>query len=414
MVSTSWVVEPAGEGLPSIGVPVPGARVYLLDRGGLPAPPGVPGELWVGGVPVGRGYLGRPELTADRFRPDPFGPPGARLYRTGDLARFRADGRLDYLGRIDHQVKIRGFRVELGEVEAALLALPQVREGVVVAREYAPGDKRLVAYVVGRDGAALAAAELRDLLRRTLPEGMVPSAFVALPALPLSANGKVDRKALPAPDWESAEAADRAPRTPIEEMLAGIWAELLGRGEVGVDDDFFESGGHSLLAARLTGRLRAAFGVELPLAEVFAHPTVASLARAVEQARRGGAPAAPPVVPARREGPLPLSFAQERLWFLDQLEGGGALYNVPVALRLRGPLDADSPRRGPARDRPAATSRCAPPSPTSAAGRRRRSRRSPAWSWRGSSSTRPRPWRRSARRRGGRSTSRTARWRGRC
>jgi len=341
VVSTSWVVEPAGEGLPAIGVPVPGARVYLLDRGGLPTPPGVPGELWVGGVPVGRGYLGRPELTADRFRPDPFGPPGARLYRTGDLARFRADGRLDYLGRIDNQVKIRGFRVELGEVEAALLALPQVREGVVVAREYAPGDKRLVAYVVGRDGGAPVPSELRDQLRRTLPEGMVPSAFVALPALPLSANGKVDRKALPAPDWESAETADAGPRTPVEEMLAGIWAELLGRGEVGVDDDFFESGGHSLLAARLTGRLRAAFGVELPLAEVFAHPTVASLARAVEQARRGGAPAAPPVVPARREGPLPLSFAQERLWFLDQLEGGGALYNVPVALRLRGPLDAD-------------------------------------------------------------------------
>ena len=351
VVSTSWVVEPAGEGLPPIGVPVPGARVYLLDRNGLLAPPGVPGEIWVGGVPVGRGYLGRPELTADRFRPDPFGsdpfgPAGARLYRTGDLARFRADGRLEYLGRIDHQVKIRGFRVELGEVEAALLALPQVREGVVVAREYAPGDKRLVAYVAGRDGTApgaLAAAELRDQLRRTLPEGMVPSAFVALPALPLSANGKVDRKALPAPDWEGSGEAGGGPRTPrtmTEEMLAGIWAELLGRGEVGVDDDFFESGGHSLLAARLTGRLRAAFGVELPLAEVFAHPTVASLARAVEQARRGGAPAAPPVVPARREGPLPLSFAQERLWFLDQLEGGGALYNVPVALRLRGPLDA--------------------------------------------------------------------------
>jgi amino acid adenylation domain-containing protein len=350
VVSTSWVVEPAEEGLPSIGVPVPGARVYLLDRAGELAPAGVPAELWVGGAPVGRGYLGRPELTAERFRPDPFESAGARLYRTGDLARFRADGRLDYLGRLDHQVKIRGFRVELGEVEAALLALPQVREGVVVAREHAPGDKRLVAYVVGREvppDAALDPSILRDQLRRTLPEGMVPAAFVTLPALPLSANGKVDRKALPAPDWESAGTADSAPRSPrtlTEELLAGIWAELLGLDRAGVDDDFFASGGHSLLAARLTGRVRAAFGVELPLAEVFAHPTVAGLAREIERARReddgGGALPAPPLVPAHRVGPLPLSFAQERLWFLDQLEAGGPLYNVPVAARLRGPLDA--------------------------------------------------------------------------
>jgi amino acid adenylation domain-containing protein len=345
VVSTSWVVEPAEEGLPSIGVPVPGARVYLLDRAGELAPAGVPAELWVGGVPVGRGYLGRPELTAERFRPDPFGSAGARLYRTGDLARFRADGRLDYLGRLDHQVKIRGFRIELGEVEAALLALPQVREGVVVAREHAPGDKRLVAYVVGRE-APPDAALLRDLLRRTLPEGMVPATFVTLPSLPLSANGKVDRKALPAPDWESAGMADSAPRPPrtmTEELLAGIWAELLGLERAGVDDDFFASGGHSLLAARLTGRVRAAFGVELPLAEVFAHPTIAGLAREIEQARQeedGGALPAPPLVPTHRVGPLPLSFAQERLWFLDQLEAGGPLYNVPVAARLRGALDA--------------------------------------------------------------------------
>ncbi|HSU81101.1 MAG TPA: amino acid adenylation domain-containing protein, partial [Thermoanaerobaculia bacterium] len=341
VISTGGPIGPPEGGVPPIGRPVPGARAYLLDRGGSLTPPGVPGELWVGGVPVGRGYLGRPELTADRFRPDPFGPPGSRLYRTGDLVRFRPDGRLDYLGRVDNQVKIRGIRVELGEVEAALLALPQVREGVVATREAAPGDNRLVAYVVGREGEA-SAAELREALRRALPEGMIPSAFVPLPALPLSANGKVDRKALPAPDWMAAAPASAAPRTPVEEMIAGLWAGLLGRERIGVDEDFFEAGGHSLLATRLVARLRAAFGVELPLSEVFAHPTIAGLAREIERAGRAGtAGEAPPLVPVDREGPVPLSFAQERLWFLDQLEGGGPLYNVPVAWRLRGPLDPD-------------------------------------------------------------------------
>ncbi|HEY3570033.1 MAG TPA: amino acid adenylation domain-containing protein [Thermoanaerobaculia bacterium] len=337
VMSTGGEVGPAEEGVPPIGRPVAGARVYLLDRGGSLTPPGAPGELWVGGAPVGRGYLGRPELTADRFRPDPFGPPGARLYRTGDLARFRPDGQLDYLGRIDNQVKIRGFRVELGEVEAALLALPQVREGVVAAREVSPGDKRLVAYVVGREGE-VPAAELRDALRRALPEGMIPAVFVALPALPRSANGKVDRKALPAPEWtKEGGSAGTAPRTPLEEMLAGLWAELLGRDRIGVDEDFFESGGHSLLATRLVARVRAAFGVELPVRAVFEAPTVAELAARIAAER----PAAEeePIVPVPREEALPLSFAQERLWFLDQWEPGSPLYNMPAALELRGRLD---------------------------------------------------------------------------
>ncbi len=379
VVSTSWVVEPAGtagEGVPSIGVPVPGARAYLLDRAGELSPPGVPGELWVGGTPVGRGYLGRPELTAERFRPDPFGPPGARLYRTGDLARFRPDGRLDYLGRLDNQVKIRGFRVELGEVEAALLALPTVREGVVVAREDAAGDKRLVAYVVGRDGAP-DAAELRDRLRRTLPEGMVPAAFVTLPALPLSANGKVDRKALPAPDWNGGEEAGaprgaRTPQTPIEELLAGIWAELLGRDRIGVDDDFFAAGGHSLLAARLTGRLRAAFGVDLPLAEVFAHPTVAALAREDRAGRAARATARRRPPWSRRAGRAPSPSRSPRSGSGSSTSSKGGARSTTSRPR-RACADRSTPAGSPPpwRRSPAATSRCAPPSRRSAAGRRR-------------------------------------------
>ena len=323
-----------------IGRPVSGTRVYVLDAALRPVPAGVPGELYAGGHGVARGYLGRPGMTAERFVPDPFGAePGARLYRTGDRARWRADGTVEFLGRVDAQVKIRGFRIEPGEIEAALRRHPSVAECAVVvrqdgARDDVPGEKRLVAYVVG-DADADA---LRGHLRASLPDYMVPAAFVALDALPLNANGKVDRRALPAPDFSAADAFV-APRTPVEEVLAGIWAQVLGRDRVGAADNFFAIGGHSLLATRVVSRVREVFGVEVPLRAVFECPTVARLAERVEALRRAGIPPLPPVVPVRRTDAPPLSFAQERLWFLDRLQPGSASYNVPAALRLRGALD---------------------------------------------------------------------------
>ncbi|HYO12971.1 MAG TPA: amino acid adenylation domain-containing protein, partial [Thermoanaerobaculia bacterium] len=321
-----------------IGRAIPDLALHVLDKEFQPQPVGVPGEIHVGGTGLALGYLGRPELTAERFVPNPYGEPGSRLYRSGDLARYLPDGDLEYLGRIDHQVKIRGFRVELGEIESALAARPSIREAVVLAREHGT-EKRLVAYLVPAADENPSAAELREHLRRTLPEHMVPAAFVILPALPLTPNGKVDRRALPAPEIE-AERGYVAPRTPVEELLAGLWAELLGVARVGVEDRFFELGGHSLLATRMVSRLRGLFGVELPLRVLFENPTVAALARRVEEARREeGAPAAPPIVPVARDGELPLSFSQERLWFLDQLDPGSAAYNMTAAVCLEGALD---------------------------------------------------------------------------
>ncbi|HKH46438.1 MAG TPA: amino acid adenylation domain-containing protein, partial [Thermoanaerobaculia bacterium] len=330
----------AGESVP-IGRPIANARVYVLDGGLDPVPVGVEGELYAGGEGLARGYLGRPDLTAERFVPDPFGPAGERLYRTGDRVRRRADGALEFRGRVDHQVKLRGFRIELGEIEAALAALPGVRETVVLAREDRSGDRRLVAYVTGE----VTADALRTALRERLPDYMVPAAFVILEALPLTPNGKVDRKALlsqkAAPEQPGSEEGFLAPRTPVEEILAGIWAGLLGVERVGADSDFFELGGHSLLATRVTSRLREAFGVEMPLHDLFEAPRLADLAARVETARRFGAPASvPPLLPVLREGALPLSFAQERLWFIDQLEPGSPLYNIAAALRVEGPLDS--------------------------------------------------------------------------
>jgi acyl carrier protein len=270
-----------------IGRPIANTQVYLLDSQLRPVPLGVAGELYIGGVQLARGYLARPALTAERFLPDPFSSePGARLYRTGDLARYLPSGDIEFLGRIDHQVKVRGFRIELGEVEAALLHHEAVREAVVVARETSTGDKQLVAYVVtspGADGAA-APGELRDSLRRSLPDYMVPAHFVPLDALPLTPNGKVDRKALPAPAADAGAARDyEPPRTPAEELLAGIWGELLETGRVGRSDNFFELGGHSLLMAQVAARVRDAFDVELPMTVFFQEPTVAGLALAVTQ-----------------------------------------------------------------------------------------------------------------------------------
>ncbi|HEX5872539.1 MAG TPA: amino acid adenylation domain-containing protein, partial [Longimicrobium sp.] len=274
--------------LPPIGRPVPNTRAYVLDGALRPLPPGVPGQLYVGGAQVARGYLGRPGLTAERFVPDPFGGrPGARMYATGDRARWRADGELEYLGRMDQQVKIRGMRVEPGEVEAALRGAGGVRECAVVVREDAPGEKRLVAYVVG----AADAEALRARLRGTLPEHMVPAALVALDALPLTPSGKLDRRALPAPEPASAEAGYVAPRTPVEAALAAIWGEVLRRERVGVNDDFFALGGHSLLAARVASRIRESLDADLGVVALFDHPTVGGLARLLAERRSLGAAA---------------------------------------------------------------------------------------------------------------------------
>ncbi|HWS56473.1 MAG TPA: amino acid adenylation domain-containing protein, partial [Pyrinomonadaceae bacterium] len=323
-----------------IGRPIANTQAYVLDARMEPVPVGVSGELYLGGDGLARGYLGRPALTAERFVPDPFGGAGSRLYRTGDVCRWGEEGELEFVGRADAQVKVRGFRVEPGEVEAALRRHAGVREAAVVARGEAADRRRLVAYVIAREGAeAFAADELREHLRRVLPEHMIPSAFVSLEQLPLTPNGKVDRKALPEPEFEAA-AGHVAPRTPTEELLAGIWAEVLGVERVSVGDNFFELGGHSLLATRLASRVRELFKVELPLRALFEHPTVGELAGRVEEALRGGvADAPPPIGRVPRGGPLPLSFAQQRLWFIDQLEPGNVAYNLSVGARFRGNLD---------------------------------------------------------------------------
>ncbi len=328
-----------GEDRVPIGLPVANTRIHLVDAEGLEVPVGVAGELCIGGVQVGRGYLRRPGLTADRFVPDPFGAPGARLYRTGDLARFLQNGEVEYLGRIDHQVKIRGFRIELGEIEAALARQPEVREAVVLARGEG-ADRALVAYLVPpvTDSTA-SGASLRESLRASLPEHMIPAAFVFLDAMPLSPNGKVDRKALSRIEPERAGGGSTAPRTPVEALLAAIWSDLLGVEAVAVEDHFFHLGGHSLMATRLISRLRDAFGVELPLRVPFEAPTLGELAARIESARLGGDRPVPPLRPAPRLEDPPLSFPQERLWFLDQLDPGSPLYNIPAALRLSGELD---------------------------------------------------------------------------
>jgi amino acid adenylation domain-containing protein len=318
-----------------IGRPTGNVRLYVLDRAAEPAPVGVPGELFVGGEGVARGYLGRPALTAERFVPDALGGgAGERLYRTGDRVRWLPDGNLEFLGRVDHQVKVRGFRIEPGEVEAALARHPAVAEAVVAVRGAA-----LVAYYTA-EGEAPAAGELREHLRGMLPPHMVPGAYVALDRLPLTPSGKTDLRALPAPAADDGRGY-AAPRTDTERALAEAWAEILGRERVGTRDDFFELGGHSLLATRVVSRAREAFGVELPVRALFEAPTVAGLAKRVDALLREGAGSqAPPLLPVPRDGsPLPLSFAQQRLWFIDRLEPGSSAYNMPTALRLRGALE---------------------------------------------------------------------------
>ncbi|QPK49500.1 non-ribosomal peptide synthetase [Streptomyces gardneri] len=322
--------DDTGRTVVPVGGPLANTQVYVLDERLQPVPAGVVGELYVSGDGLAHGYRHRPDLTAERFTAHPYGPPGARMYRTGDLVRWRADGELEFAGRADGQVKVRGFRIEPGEIEAVAARHPGVSHVVVVVREDRPGDRHVVAYVVG--GAD--PAELRGHLARTLPTHMVPSAVVSLDALPLTPNGKLDRRALPAPDF-AAGATHRAPRTPREEILCGLFAELLGLPDVGIDDDFFDRGGHSLLAARLAARVRAALGAEITLRDLFGAPTVATLAERLDTADR----ARPALLPAVRPAELPLSYAQQRLWFLDRAEDGAASYNVAHALRLDGPPD---------------------------------------------------------------------------
>ncbi|MFI0817472.1 non-ribosomal peptide synthase/polyketide synthase [Streptomyces sp. NPDC021098] len=335
----------AGSGNPPIGRPLPNTRVFVLDEAMRPVPVGSVGELYISGAGVARGYLDRPGLTAERFVAVPFGPPGARMYRTGDLARWNADGEVEFLGRTDHQVKVRGFRIELGEVEAALARHPDVLAAVVTVREDEPGLKRLVGYVVPTEGGAKPrAAELRAAAARVLPAHMVPSAYVVLDAFPLTPHRKIDRQALPAPA-PAAEGHSRhiAPRTPAETALARVWTEVLPVDAVGVEDDFLGLGGDSILGVRLLSRLRAELGVELSLRELLDARTVARLAaRLPEEA--ADAPEAP-IPPAPRDRPLPLSAAQRRLWFLDDLTSGGTEYNTGAGLRLSGPLDTGALRR---------------------------------------------------------------------
>ena len=353
---TFWACErESNRSTVPIGRPIANTRIYILDRYMQPTPIGVPGELCIGGAGVARGYLNRPELTEEKFVADPFSEePGARLYRTGDLARYLADGNIELLGRIDHQVKVRGFRIELGEIEAVLREHPALRDAVVLAREDVPGEKRLVGYVVAAD-LLPTTGELRSFLQNKLPDYMIPGVFVYLQALPLTTNGKVDRRALPAPDTArpGLESAFVAPESGIEKTLAEIWRGVLGVEQVGIHDNFFDLGGHSLLAMQVVSRIRDAFEVSLPLIDLFEKPTVAGLAERIETitwasrgitpktttGNGGGISRVSGPVRTSRDGDLPLSFAQQRLWFIDQLDPNSALYNIVAPIQLNGTLN---------------------------------------------------------------------------
>ncbi|HEY2293731.1 MAG TPA: amino acid adenylation domain-containing protein, partial [Thermoanaerobaculia bacterium] len=326
-----------------IGRPIPDLSLYLLDAALEPVALGAAGEIFVGGAGVAAGYLGRPELTAARFLPDPWSRrPGARLYRSGDLARHRPSGDLEIVGRIDHQVKVRGFRIEVGEIEAALADEAGVARALVRGVDDGAGGTRLVAYVVPRAGHQLEPRGLRRALERRLPPYMVPAAYAVIAELPLTVHGKVDLAALPIPQGGPSrrDPQDGRPLTPVEEEVAATWAEVLEREPPGADDNFFDLGGHSLLATQVISRLTESFGCDLPLAMLFERPTVALLGAGIEELLGAGAGLRlPPITPAPRHRPLPLSFAQQRLWILDRWEPGSPTYHVPIALRFAGALD---------------------------------------------------------------------------
>jgi amino acid adenylation domain-containing protein len=325
-----------------IGRPISNTRVYLLDQQLRPVPAGVAGELYIGGDGLARGYNNRPDLTAERFTPDPFSAvPGARLYRTGDLARYLADGQIDFIGRRDFQVKVRGFRIELEEVEAALSSHPAIRQCVVTVRSEGT-EKQLVAYAVLDEARAIKAADMRSFLHGKLPEYMVPTQFITLDAFPLTPNGKIDRRALSTLEFKTPETSEgyAASRTMIEEMLVGIWSEVLDISRVGIRDNFFDLGGHSLRAVQMVSRIREVFQKELPIRLLFENPTIEAVAAFIESERNSsGNKVPPPLKRIDRNQPLPVSFAQQRLWFINQLEPESAAYNVPIGLRVTGELD---------------------------------------------------------------------------
>jgi amino acid adenylation domain-containing protein len=339
---THWTCERNSQrAIVPIGRPITNTEIYIVDSMGQPVPAGVAGELLIGGLGLGRGYLNRPDLTAERFQPHPFATtPGARLYRSGDLARYQADGQIEYLGRLDQQVKLRGFRIELGEIEAALSAHSAVRTCVVTTYEVTPGDPRLIAYVVHKNETT--AEDLRHHLQQRLPEYMVPAFFIRLDQIPHLPNGKIDRRSLPAPTNLRPELAREfvAPRNEIEAEVAEIWAAVLRLERVGIHDNFFELGGHSLLATQIVARINQSFPIDFPLRQMFETPTVDAMAQCLATALRAATPPQQqPIKRAPRESNLPLSFAQQRLWFLEQLEPGNTAYNMPVVLRIRGRLD---------------------------------------------------------------------------
>jgi amino acid adenylation domain-containing protein len=343
---TTWeVVEDEAEAAVLIGRPVTNTRIYILDERGEPVPVGVSGELYTAGEGLARGYLGRAGLTAERFVPDPYSEiSGERMYRTGDMARYMEDGRVEYLGRGDQQVKVRGFRIELGEIEAVVERHEKVERCVAAVKEGAGGggEKRLVCYVVVKEGEELAGGELRGYVKGKVPEYMVPQVIVEVEEVPQTANGKVDRKRLPEPEARGRVAGEEyeAPGTQVEEVLANIWGQVLGVEQVGVNDNFFELGGQSLLATQVITRAREAFQIEIPLRALFNAPTPAALAESVEEMLRDrDGQQLPPLQRVPRDGELPLSFAQQRLWFLDQWNQGNAAYNIAEALRLTGRLN---------------------------------------------------------------------------
>jgi amino acid adenylation domain-containing protein len=353
--STACLVE-AGEGAVSIGRPIDNTHAYVVDRGLQPVPIGIPGELLIGGVGLARDYLNRPELTAEHFIPNPFSAdPAARLYKTGDLVRLRADGNIEFLSRIDQQVKVRGLRIELGEIEAVLAEHPGVRQAVVVARDHGPNDKRLDAYVVAQPGHAEEGDVLRAFAKRTLPDYMVPSTFVYLDQLPLTPNGKVDWRALPdvPRDRSALTQAFVAPSTAMERVIAAVFADVLAITTVGVHDSFFDLGGHSLQGTQVLSRLRDLFAIDVSLTSLFQAPTVATMSALVADRQRARRPAeeqtavlSPSILPRRDDGnPPPLSYAQKRLWFLNQLEPESPAYNLANAVRLQGLLHVEALER---------------------------------------------------------------------
>ena len=329
--------------LPPIGRPIANTQIYILDRFAQPVPVGIPGELYIGGVSLARGYLNRPELTEQKFIPNPFNnKPGSRLYETGDLARYLPDGNIEFLGRTDNQVKLRGFRIEEGEIEVTLAQHPDLRQTAVIVREDQPGDKRLVAYVCPNEGQIPTSVQLRRFLQEKLPDYMVPGTFIILEAFPLTPSGKVDRRALPAPDISSLvnQTSFVAPRDSVEQEIAEIWSEVLGVSPIGVHDNFIDLGGHSLLATKIMGLVRSRLQLELPLNRLFECPTVAELAKIVTQvSQEERSHQQPPLEPISRHQSIPLSFPQEQLWFLSQLAPSEPIYNETFAIHLGGNID---------------------------------------------------------------------------